>query len=41
MAKTYGIIRIGHRKKKKKCVEGLLVAENKKGYACTTYPSSF
>ena len=40
MAQIYGIIRIGDRLMRKKCVEGLLVAE-KKGYACTTYPSSF
>ena len=41
MAQIYGIIRIGDRLKRKKCVEGLLVAENKKGYAFVTYPSSF
>ena len=41
MAQIYGIIRIGDRLKRKKCVEGLLVSENKKGYAFTTYPSSF
>ena len=26
---------------RKKCVEGLLVAENKKGYAFVTYPLHF
>ena len=41
MAQIYGIIRIGDRLMRKKCVEGLLVAENKKGYAFVTYPSSF
>ena len=30
MAQIYGIIRIGDRLMRKKCVEGLLVAENKK-----------
>ena len=41
MAQIYGIIRIGHRLMRKKSMEGLLVAENKKGYAFVTYPSSF
>ena len=39
MAQIYGIIRIGDRLTRKKCVEGLLVDENKKGYASVTYPS--
>ena len=41
MAQIYGIIRIGHRLMRKKSMDGLLVAGNKKGYAFVTYPSSF
>ena len=41
MAQIYGIIRIGDRLMRKKSMDGLLVAENKKGYASVTYPSSF